>query len=47
MVGLGGIGDPDPEALRTLCERHELDMDPSSVPDVVERFGLRFPGEPL
>jgi len=27
--------------------KHELEMDPESVPGLVERFGLRFPGEPI
>ena len=30
-----------------LCARYGLEMDPTSVPGLVERFGLRFPGEPL
>ena len=27
-----------------LCERYALDMQPDSVPGLIERFGLRFPG---
>jgi hypothetical protein len=30
-----------------LCARYELEMDPGSVPGLVERFGLCFPGEPI
>jgi hypothetical protein len=30
-----------------LCARYELEMDPDSIPGLVERFGLRFPGEPI
>lgn len=47
LLDLGGIGEADPNELRGLCERYGLEMDPSSVPDLVGRFGLRFPGEPL
>jgi len=38
----GGLSHP-----RQLCERYGLEMDPASVPDLVERFDLRFPAEPL
>ena len=27
--------------------RYELEVDPESIPGLVERFGLRFPGEPI
>ena len=47
LVGLGGVGNADPATLAALCARYELDMRPDSVPDLVERFGLRFPGEPV
>jgi mannose-6-phosphate isomerase-like protein (cupin superfamily) len=47
LVGLGGAAQADPETLGGLCERYELEMDPSSVPGLVERFGVRFPAEPL
>jgi mannose-6-phosphate isomerase-like protein (cupin superfamily) len=47
LVGLGGVAQAGPEALGALCERYALEMDPSSVPDLVERFGVRFPAEPL
>jgi mannose-6-phosphate isomerase-like protein (cupin superfamily) len=47
LVDLGGIGGAAPEVLGSLCERYGLEMDPSSVPGLVERFELRFPGEPL
>ena len=30
-----------------LCARYELEMDPESVPGLVERFELRFPGDPI
>jgi mannose-6-phosphate isomerase-like protein (cupin superfamily) len=47
LVDLGGIGAAEPEVLGSLCERYGLEMDPASVPGLVERFELRFPGEPL
>ena len=38
---------PDGEGfLAGLCARYGLEMDPNSVPGLVERFDLRFPGEP-
>jgi hypothetical protein len=36
-----------PERLMELCAEFELEIDPASVPGIVERFGLKFPGEPL
>jgi hypothetical protein len=37
----------EPQILADLCSRYGLEMDPGSVPGLVERFGLRFPGEPI
>ena len=47
LVDLGGVTQADPAILGSLCERYALEMDPTSVPELVERFGVRFPGEPL
>ena len=47
LVDLGGVAQAGPERLGELCARYELEMDPDSVPGLVERFGLRFPAEPL
>jgi mannose-6-phosphate isomerase-like protein (cupin superfamily) len=47
LVALGGVAHADPAVLGNLCERYALEMDPASVPDLVERFGVRFPAEPL
>ena len=47
LVDLGGAAEADPQALGELCARYELEMQPDSVPGLIERFGLRFPGEPL
>jgi mannose-6-phosphate isomerase-like protein (cupin superfamily) len=47
LVDLGGVARADPATLGSLCERYELEMDPSSVPGLMERFEVRFPAEPL
>ncbi len=47
LVDHGGVGQMEPSALGELCARYSLEMDPDSVPGLVERFGVRFPGEPL
>jgi quercetin dioxygenase-like cupin family protein len=47
LVDLGGVTGADERTLADLCSRYRLDMDPGSVPGLVERFQLRFPGEPL
>ncbi len=47
LVDLGGVAQTEPAVLGALCERYALEMDPSSVPDLIERFNLRFPAEPL
>jgi hypothetical protein len=36
-----------PDALGELCDRFALKMDPDSVPGLITRFGVHFPGEPL
>jgi mannose-6-phosphate isomerase-like protein (cupin superfamily) len=40
-------GPPDPQRLAALCARYELEMDMRSVPNLIERFNVRFPGAPL
>jgi mannose-6-phosphate isomerase-like protein (cupin superfamily) len=47
LVDLGGAADADPAILGELCARYALEMDPATVPDLVRRFGLRFPGDEL
>ena len=47
LVDLGGVTQAEPQILAQLCGRYELEMDPESVPGLVERFGLVFPGEPI
>ncbi len=45
LVALGGALAADPEQLAALSERYGLEMQPDSVPGLLERFGLRI-GEP-
>ena len=47
LVDMGGVTQAEPETFADLCARYEMDMDPDSVPGLVERFGLRFPGDPV
>jgi mannose-6-phosphate isomerase-like protein (cupin superfamily) len=47
LVDMGGVANADPETLAELNARYAFEMDPDSVPGLVERFGLVFPGEPL
>jgi mannose-6-phosphate isomerase-like protein (cupin superfamily) len=47
LVDLGGVANTTPEHLADLCGRYELDMQPDSIPELIERFGVRFPGEPV
>ena len=46
LSDLGGVTQVDEEAFAELRARYGLDMRPETVPDLVERFGLRM-GEPL
>jgi quercetin dioxygenase-like cupin family protein len=46
LVDLGGVARADPSVLGELCARYELEMDPASLPGLLERFGLRL-GEDL
>jgi mannose-6-phosphate isomerase-like protein (cupin superfamily) len=47
LVDLGGAAGADPAIFGDLCERYALEMDPSSIPGLIERFGVRFPADPL
>jgi quercetin dioxygenase-like cupin family protein len=47
LVDLGGVANAKPQPLTELCARYELEMDPGSIPGLVDRFGVRFPGEPI
>ena len=46
LVDLGGA-NAAPEQLGALCQKFALEIDPDSVPSLIERFGVRYPGEPL
>jgi mannose-6-phosphate isomerase-like protein (cupin superfamily) len=46
LDALGGATNAAPEALAALCQRHGLEMQPDSVPGLLQRFGLRI-GEQL
>jgi len=43
---LGGALQADPQELAELSARYGLEMRPDSVPELLERFGLRI-GEPI
>ncbi len=47
LVDMGGVAKAEPQALGELCGRYELEMDPGSIPDLIKRFGVYFPGEPI
>ena len=47
LVDIGGVANASPETFAELCGRYELDMDPDSIPGLIERFGVVFPGEPV
>ena len=46
LDGLGGAMNADPDEFARLRERYGLEMRPDTVPELVQRFGLRV-GEPL
>ena len=46
LSDLGGALEADPATLAELNARYGLEMQPDSVPELLERFGLRI-GEPL
>src|SRR5690242_261461 len=47
LVQMGGAAVAPPEELAALSARYGLEMRPETVPELVERFGLNFPGEPI
>ena len=44
---MGGSTQNEPEKFAELAARYELDFDPDSIPGLVQRFDLRFPGDPV
>jgi mannose-6-phosphate isomerase-like protein (cupin superfamily) len=47
LSDMGGVANVAPEKLGELNERYGLEMQPESIPGLVERFGVVFPGEDL
>ena len=47
LVALGGSTKAEPQTLGALAVRYGLEVDPQSIPDLLRRFDLVFPGEPL
>jgi glyoxylate utilization-related uncharacterized protein len=46
LVALGGSRAAPPDALRALGKRYSLEVDPQSIPSLLQRFELRI-GEPI
>ena len=46
LDAVGGVTGAGPEAVAALSERYGLEMQPDTVPELIERFGVRV-GEPL
>src|SRR5712691_593202 len=46
LVDMGGVTQADPETFAQLRQRYGLEMQPETVPELLEGFGLRM-GEPL
>ena len=47
LVAMGGSTRAPREALVALGARYGLEVDPTSIPKLVERFELKFPGVPI
>jgi mannose-6-phosphate isomerase-like protein (cupin superfamily) len=45
LVGMGGAAQAEPQEMAALCGRYQLEMQPESIPGLLERFDLRM-GEP-
>ena len=46
MIDLFAGGAADPAARAEIAQRFGLEVDPASIPGLVERFGLNPPGRP-
>lgn len=42
LLELFGGGEPQPERIGPIAARYGLELDPSSIPTLCQRFGLRF-----
>lgn len=47
LVDFGGSTNLEPHDRAALAARYGLEVDPQSVPELVRRFELTFPGEPV
>ena len=47
VVASGGVTQIEPQTFAGLCQRYGLEVNFDSVPALIQRFGLRFPGDPL
>jgi quercetin dioxygenase-like cupin family protein len=47
LIALGGVAQVGTQLMGELCSRYALELDAASIPGLVERFGLRFPGDPV
>ena len=47
LVELGGVTQVEPGILGGLLTRYGLEMDPRTIPDLLQRLNLVFPGERL
>ena len=45
LVDLGGSTAIEPAERAALAAKYGLEVDPKSIPELVDRFGLVFPGE--
>jgi mannose-6-phosphate isomerase-like protein (cupin superfamily) len=46
LVDGGGVANMEPQAIGELAARYELEIDPGSIPGLLERFDLQM-GEPV
>jgi mannose-6-phosphate isomerase-like protein (cupin superfamily) len=46
LLDMGGVTNADPQALEELSARYGLEMQPDSVPELLDRFGLTFGYQP-
>ena len=47
VVASGGVTQIEPQTFSGLCQRYGLEVNFDSVSRLIQRFDLRFPGEPL
>jgi Cupin domain len=42
LIELGANGRPTAEQVAPIAQRYGLEVDPSSIPGLIEKYGLRF-----